>query len=964
MHDITTDRGSDPAAPTSDVCQEPQFITLHVVTKNLQSIRNNDRFIDFLLELDRFDFDLLCLSETWRNEREEILETPGRHRVFLSGGSGHCGVGICISYRLLQTCDDLVFHALGERICSLSFRVGRKRFVLFACYFPTSWAMDDEVEHVYALLRLLLGNAVQDGQIPLLGGDFNACIGEAEEFEPVEFVGPCGMGDRNDRGNALIEFVLNEGLCIFNRHMDMSNVRDSWTCSRSSDGKLVQIDFVLGGLQFLLDDVWYDFGFPIGLDHRCVHCKVRCFAGPRESFKKHPRIKGWKPHFDDDMLPTKFQNAVSAARTCCPDLTFASLEHVLRHSAVDGGQIQRDRIKFQQSPGLSSLRRRRRTTEDPDTRRLLSLEIRKRQRLEIQIWKTEQVNRRLAQITDWKYLKDIDAKISGSFLVQKPPVDEFAQFLGALFAGGVDVPLPSPSMSEPPWSMEDLRHALRRMKADRCDDDAGLVAELVQFSPNHVLQDLLRLYNETLFSGEVPETWKLTTFMMLPKSRHARVPADYRPIASVRLLYKIFAYMMLARVEPALEIHQPEEQHGFRKGHRIEEHLLTANLVVDKLLAVSTPIWIISLDLSKAFDRVSWDKLWVALRLQGISDHLVWTMQNLYTGQLGQIQGDAGDNRVFPIRAGVRQGCVLSPRLFTAILQWAMQKWRQRVENSACGIDLKDGDSKLLDLRFADDILLFARTKAEAIFMLETLMEELACVGLCLNASKTVVLTNEAQPPSCLILTNQEAIVVKANNVGHKWLGCILSAGADGRSTLDITFHLQAASRAFFANKQILCDKKVRLAVRLRFFDRVITPVALFASGHRTIRMSDLYKLDVAFRKMLRMIVGPPNFVEWNAPWHDILHHWNGKAVALAQPHGLKSWSEQCLKQHWKFAMHVANLPPNRWVKRVLLWNPNGARKPGYPRHDWTSKLVAYMRFQQLGEFGKCSHRIGRYGCS
>ena len=31
--------------------------------------------------------------------------------------------------------------------------------------------------------------------------------------------------------------------------------------------------------------------------------------------------------------------------------------------------------------------------------------------------------------------------------------------------------------------------------------------------------------------------------------------------------------------------------------------------------------------------------------------------------------------------------------------------------------------------------------------------------------------------------------------------------------------------------------------------------------------MSDLYKLDVAFRKMLRMIVGPPNFVEWNAPW-------------------------------------------------------------------------------------------------
>ena len=658
MHDFTTNHVPDPVVPASDVCQDSNFITLHVVTKNLQSIRTNDRFIDFLAEVDRLDFDLVCLSETWRSECEEILETPGRHRVFLSGGSGHCGVGICISHRLLQKCDDLVFHSLSERFCSLSFRVGRKRLVLFACYFPTSWAMDDEVEHVYALLRLCLGNAVQNGQVPLIGGDFNVCIGEVEDFEQVEFIGLCGMGDRNDRGNALIEFVLDQGLSIFSRHMDMPNVHDSWTCSRGSDGRLVQIDFVLGGLQFFLDDVWYDFGLPVGLDHRCVHCKVRCFAGTRDPLKKHPRLKGWKPDFDDDMLPTKFRNAVAAARMCCPDLTFASLEHVLRHSAVEGGRIQRDRVKFQQSPGLSSLRSRRRTTEDPDARRLLSLEIRKRQRLEIQVWKTEQVNRRLAQMTNWKYLKNIDAKTSGSFLVQKPPVDEFAQFLGELFAGGVNVPLPFPSLSEPPWSMEDVWHALHRMKANRCDDDAGLVAELVHFSPNHVLQDLLCLYNETLFSGEVPERCKLTTFMMLPKSRHARVPADYKPIASVRLLYKIFAYMMLARVEPALEIHQPQEQHGFRKGHRIEKHLLTANLVVDKLLAISTPIWIISLDLSKSFDRVSWDKLWVALRAHDISDHLVWTMQNLYTGQLGQIQGDAGDRRVFPITAGVRQGCV------------------------------------------------------------------------------------------------------------------------------------------------------------------------------------------------------------------------------------------------------------------------------------------------------------------
>ena len=74
--------------------------------------------------------------------------------------------------------------------------------------------------------------------------------------------------------------------------------------------------------------------------------------------------------------------------------------------------------------------------------------------------------------------------------------------------------------------------------------------------------------------------------------------------------------MLLARLEETLDINQPEEQHGFGKGRRIEEHLLTANVIIDKTFACKSCnrlIWIISLDLSKAFDRVDWDALWDAL---------------------------------------------------------------------------------------------------------------------------------------------------------------------------------------------------------------------------------------------------------------------------------------------------------------------------------------------------------------
>ena len=50
-------------------------------------------------------------------------------------------------------------------------------------------------------------------------------------------------------------------------------MNDRKICSHSSYGRLVQINFVLGAVQFLLDDVWSDFGLHIDFDHRRPFCE-------------------------------------------------------------------------------------------------------------------------------------------------------------------------------------------------------------------------------------------------------------------------------------------------------------------------------------------------------------------------------------------------------------------------------------------------------------------------------------------------------------------------------------------------------------------------------------------------------------------------------------------------------------------------------------------------------------------
>ena len=105
------------------------------------------------------------------------------------------------------------------------------------------------------------------------------------------------------------------------------------------------------------------------------------------------------------------------------------------------------------------------------------------------------------------------------------------------------------------------------------------------------------------------------------------------------------------------EAMQPEEQHGFRQGKRIEEHLLTANVSLQKTLAASAPLWIISLDLSKTCDKIDWNALWSALRQHGISEHLIWILQCLYYGQTTVVRERDVDSCGFDIRGGVQQGC-------------------------------------------------------------------------------------------------------------------------------------------------------------------------------------------------------------------------------------------------------------------------------------------------------------------
>ena len=67
-----------------------------------------------------------------------------------------------------------------------------------------------------------------------------------------------------------------------------------------------------------------------------------------------------------------------------------------------------------------------------------------------------------------------------------------------------------------------------------------------------------------------------------------------------------------------------------------------------------------------------------------------------------------------------------------------MAKWKRRI--SGCGILVGDPDERLTNSRYADDILIYAKTLDEAVLMMEILIEELSHIGSTLNTAKTEIL--------------------------------------------------------------------------------------------------------------------------------------------------------------------------------------------------------------------------------
>ena len=110
----------------------------------------------------------------------------------------------------------------------------------------------------------------------------------------------------------------------------------------------------------------------------------------------------------------------------------------------------------------------------------------------------------------------------------------------------------------------------------------------------------------------------------------------------------------------------------------------------------------------------------------------------MYAGQEAKVRTGHGTTNCFQIGKGVRQGCILSPCLFTLCAEYIMQT--SKLDEAQAG--MKIAGRNINNLRYADDTTLLSESQEELKSLLMKMKEESEKTDIKLSIQKTKIMAS------------------------------------------------------------------------------------------------------------------------------------------------------------------------------------------------------------------------------
>ena len=325
----------------------------------------------------------------------------------------------------------------------------------------------------------------------------------------------------------------------------------------------------------------------------------------------------------------------------------------------------------------------------------------------------------------------------------------------------------------------DTRLAIDKLENKSSSGHDGISNKLLKVLKFELSKSLTLIINQMITTGVFPDSFKISKIIPLFKKGDSSLLSNYRPISLLPTISKIFERILYNQLYEYFNSNNllAEQQYGFRSNHSTEYAAVKFVDHISKEMESGNTPAALYIDLSKAFDTLSFDILLYKLSHYGIKDNAFKLLKSYLTDRKQFVVFNNQNSETTDITTGVPQGSILGPLFF-----------------SICINDLITVSDKLKFVMYADDTTIYFNIEEFDQYNLQQdITKELENITLWLKRNK---LSLNVQKTKLMVFHRKQKQIKELNIVingitierveSFNFLGLIIDEGLSWKKHTDV----------------------------------------------------------------------------------------------------------------------------------------------------------------------------------